>query len=87
MACRKQQEDAAEAFLGDVLAEMRPVVRERLLYFWSKGIRGGGLLHQRHWADAVRLWPIQTGFAARWNGGDGIGTSWTSCGESPPPWR
>ena len=23
-----------------MLAEMRPVVRERLLYFWSKGIRG-----------------------------------------------
>ena len=40
MACRKREETAGEAFLGDVLAEMRPVVRERLLYFWSKGIRG-----------------------------------------------
>ena len=29
-----------EAFLGDVLEEMCSVVRERLLYFWSKGIRG-----------------------------------------------
>ena len=40
MACRKQEEETSEAFLGDVLEEMRPVVRERLLYFWSKGIRG-----------------------------------------------
>ena len=40
MACRKREEAAEEAFLGDVLEEMRPVVRERLLYFWSKGIRG-----------------------------------------------
>ena len=40
MACRKREEAAGEAFLGDVMEEMRPVVRERLLYFWSKGIRG-----------------------------------------------
>ena len=40
MACRKREEDAGEEFLGDVLTEMRPVVRERLLYFWSKGVRG-----------------------------------------------
>ena len=40
MACTPRLEDAGEAFLGDVLAEMRPVIRERLLYFWSKGIRG-----------------------------------------------
>ena len=40
MACRKREEAAGEAFLGDVLEAMRPVVRERLLYFWSKGIRG-----------------------------------------------
>ena len=40
MSCRKREEKAGEAFLGDVLDEMRPVVRERLLYFWSKGIRG-----------------------------------------------
>ena len=40
MSCRKREEEAGEAFLGDVLEEMRPVVRERLLYFWSSGIRG-----------------------------------------------
>ncbi|HXH23062.1 MAG TPA: DUF1156 domain-containing protein [Dehalococcoidia bacterium] len=40
MACRPRHEDAGEAFLADVMAEMRPVIRERLLYFWSKGIRG-----------------------------------------------
>ena len=40
MACRKREGGAGEAFLGDVLEGMRPVVRERLLYFWSKGIRG-----------------------------------------------
>ena len=40
MACRKREEAAGESFLGDVLAEMRPVIRERLLYFWSKGVRG-----------------------------------------------
>ena len=40
MACRKRQEEADEAFLGDVLEEMRPVIRERLLFFWSQRIRG-----------------------------------------------
>ena len=40
MACRKREEETGEAFLGDVLDAMRPVIRERLLYFWSKGIRG-----------------------------------------------
>ena len=40
MACRKREEEADDAFLGDVIEEMRPVIRERLLYFWSKGIRG-----------------------------------------------
>ena len=40
MTCRKREEAAGEAFLGDVLATMRHVIRERLLYFWSKGIRG-----------------------------------------------
>ena len=40
MVCRKREDAAAEAFLGDVLEAMRPVVRERLLYFWGKGIRG-----------------------------------------------
>ena len=40
MSCRKREETVREAFLGDVLEEMRSVVRERLLYFWSKGIRG-----------------------------------------------
>ena len=40
MACRLREVDAGEEFIGDVLEEMRPVIRERLLYFWSKGIRG-----------------------------------------------
>lgn len=40
MACRKREEDPTEAFLGDVREEMRPVIRQRLLYFWSQGIRG-----------------------------------------------
>ena len=40
MSCCKRDGETEEAFLGDVLEEMRPVVRERLLYFWSKGIRG-----------------------------------------------
>ena len=40
MACRKRAEEAEDAFLGDVLEEMRPVIRERLLFFWSQGIRG-----------------------------------------------
>lgn len=40
MACRRLEQQGSEAFIGDVLGEMRPVVRERLLYFWSKGIRG-----------------------------------------------
>jgi adenine-specific DNA methylase len=40
MACKPRLEAAPDAFLGDVMADMRPVVRERLLYFWSKGIRG-----------------------------------------------
>ena len=40
MACRKREDDGIEAFLGDVMDDMRPVIRERLLYFWSKGVRG-----------------------------------------------
>ena len=40
MACRKRAWAAEESFLGDVLEEMRPVIRERLLYFWGQGIRG-----------------------------------------------
>ena len=40
MACRKREEVAGDAFIGDLMEEMRPVIRERLLYFWSKGIRG-----------------------------------------------
>lgn len=40
MACYKRDEAAGEAFLGDVLEEMRPVIRERLLFFWSHRIRG-----------------------------------------------
>ena len=40
MACTPRLESAAPAFLDDVLGEMRPVIRERLLYFWSKQIRG-----------------------------------------------
>ena len=40
MACRKREDEVGEAFLGDVLEEMRPVIRERLLSFWSQGIRG-----------------------------------------------
>ena len=40
MACTPRLESAAPVFLDDVLREMRPVIRERLLYFWSKGIRG-----------------------------------------------
>lgn len=40
MACRKREENADDAFLGDVMEEMRPVTRERLLFFWSQGIRG-----------------------------------------------
>ena len=40
MACRKRESETGEAFLGDVMDEMRPVIRDRLLYFWSKGIRG-----------------------------------------------
>ena len=40
MACRPRHEEAEEAFLGDVLEEMRASIRDRLLYFWSKNIRG-----------------------------------------------
>ncbi len=40
MACRKREGEARDAFLSDVMDDMRPVIRERLLYFWSKGIRG-----------------------------------------------
>jgi adenine-specific DNA methylase len=40
MACRPRDDQVSEAFLGDVLAEMRSAIRERLLYFWGKGIRG-----------------------------------------------
>src|SRR5207253_4122955 len=40
LACRPREQKTRPAFLEDVLDEMRPVIRERLLYFWSQGIRG-----------------------------------------------
>ena len=40
MVCRKREGIAYDAFLSDVMDDIRPVVRERLLYFWGKGIRG-----------------------------------------------
>lgn len=40
MACRKRGSAADDAFLGDVLESMRPMIRERLLFFWTQGIRG-----------------------------------------------
>ena len=40
MALRDNRGERKPGFLGDVMDEMRPVIRERLLYFWSKGIRG-----------------------------------------------
>ena len=40
LACRKRDDEVTAAFIGDVMDKMRPVIRERLLYFWSKGIRG-----------------------------------------------
>ena len=40
MACYKREDEAEDAFLGDVLEEMRSAIRERLLFFWGQGIRG-----------------------------------------------
>ena len=40
MCCRKRERGTGPTFIGDVVEEMRPVIRERLLYFWSQGIRG-----------------------------------------------
>ena len=40
MACRKREGETGDAFLSEVMEEMQPVIRERLLYFWGKGIRG-----------------------------------------------
>ena len=40
MACQKREREGGNAFLSDVTEQMRPVIRERLLYFWSRGIRG-----------------------------------------------
>ena len=40
MACRPREADADEVFLGDLLAEMRGEIRDRLLDFWARGIRG-----------------------------------------------
>ena len=40
MSCRRREGESGEAFLGDVLDEMRSSIRERLLSFWRQGIRG-----------------------------------------------
>ena len=40
MACYKREDEAEDAFLGDVIEDMRPAIRERLLFFWGQGIRG-----------------------------------------------
>ncbi len=40
MVCRPGHGARADAFLGDLLAEMRPAIDDRLRYFWAHGIRG-----------------------------------------------
>ena len=40
MACRPRDPDAGDVFLGDLLDEMRREIRDRLLDFWARGIRG-----------------------------------------------
>lgn len=40
MVCKPRGAEAPATFIDDVMCEMRPVIQERLLYFWSKGIRG-----------------------------------------------
>ena len=78
MACRKREEKAGEAFLGDVMDEMRPVIRERLLYFWGKGHPGRRLFHQRHRPRPVGLRAPPPRPAARWRRG---------LGPRPPRYR
>ena len=40
MACRPRPADAGDAFLEDVVDELRREIRHRLLDFWQRGIRG-----------------------------------------------
>lgn len=40
MACQPRHAGMGEAFIGDVLGEIRTSIRERLLAFWRAGIRG-----------------------------------------------
>lgn len=40
MGSQTRGDRTSDAFVGDVMGEMRPIIRERLLYFWAKGIRG-----------------------------------------------
>ena len=65
MACRKRDEAAPEAFLGDVLDEMRPVIRERLLSFWAQGIRGADFFISAIGPALSRLWTAPTGAQSR----------------------
>ena len=45
MACRKREGEAADAFLGDVMEEMRPVIRDRLLLLLEQGHTRCRLFH------------------------------------------
>ena len=65
MACRKRDGKAEDAFLGDVLEEMRPVIRERLLSFWSQGIRGADFFISAIGPCPIRLRTPPPGTPAR----------------------
>ena len=60
-----------------MLEEMRPVVRDRLLYFWSKGIRGADFFISAIGPALSVFRPLRAGAAAGRRPGVGAGTSWT----------
>ena len=73
MACRKREGEAADAFLSDMMEEMRPVIRERLLYFWGKGIRGADFFISAIGPASLGLRTALTRLAARRRGRLGAG--------------
>ena len=96
MSCRKRDGEAGNAFLGDVMEEMRPVIRDRLLYFWSKGIRGADFFISAIGPALSVFGRLPAGDAPRRHSGHGTGVPrhgspgvdrgrlWSRCFTGPP---
>ena len=58
LICRRRRDSAGAGLWDDVRNELKKVVRERLDFFWSQGIRGADFFHFCNWSGIVGLWQV-----------------------------